>query len=80
MPIVETSKSEDLKRLRESCDAVKARAANALSPLSDAQLNWRPGPDRWSAGECALHVHDVNASYHPGLTGLVQQGRECVFG
>ena len=27
-----------------------------LEPLSEAQFSWRPGPNRWSIGECLNHL------------------------
>src|SRR5215471_6891535 len=42
---------------------------NAVQGLSEAQLNFKPAPDRWSVLECVQHI--VLASQ--GLFGLEQQ-------
>jgi hypothetical protein len=42
---------------------------NAVKGLSDAQLNFKPAPDRWSVLECAQHI----ALTSQGLFGFVQQ-------
>ncbi len=31
--------------------------------LSEAQLNWKPTPDRWSVGECLEHLITANGRY-----------------
>lgn len=42
---------------------------NAVKGLSDAQLNFKPAPDRWSVLECAQHITLTST----GLFGFVQQ-------
>jgi hypothetical protein len=34
----------------------KQEATELVRALSDEQLNWRPGPGRWSIGECLMHL------------------------
>lgn len=41
----------------------------AVSSLSDAQLNFKPAPDRWSVLECVQHI----ALTSQGIFGLQQQ-------
>lgn len=42
---------------------------NAVKGLSDAQLNFKPAPDRWSVLECVQHI----ALTSQGLLGFEQQ-------
>lgn len=35
------------------------------SSLSNAQLNWKPAPDRWSIGQCLDHITKTNQTYFP---------------
>lgn len=42
---------------------------NAVQGLSEAQLNFKPAPDRWSVLECVQHI----ALTSQGLFGFVQQ-------
>jgi len=42
---------------------------NAVQGLSDAQLNFKPAPDRWSVLECVQHITLTSE----GLFGFVQQ-------
>ena len=34
----------------------KQDAVDLARGLSDGQINWRPGPGRWSMGECLMHL------------------------
>ena len=43
-------------------------------PLSPAQFNWKPGPDRWSVGQCMDHLNGIAARYLPQLEALVARG------
>jgi hypothetical protein len=37
-------------------DAIEREVLLNVEPLRDDQLNWRPGPGRWSIAECLEHV------------------------
>ncbi len=51
-------------------DAFRALAG----PLTPAQFNWKPGPDRWSVAQCMDHLNVIAARYLPGLEALVARG------
>ncbi len=36
--------------------SVEQEVRGSLEPLSEAQFQWRPGPNRWSVGECLDHL------------------------
>src|ERR1041385_5806406 len=40
----------------EQLTRIETEVRLVLEPLSEAQFAWRPGPDRWSAGECLDHL------------------------
>lgn len=40
-----------------------------IGPLSEAQWNYKPGPDRWSIAECAEHITETENM----LRGMIQQ-------
>lgn len=42
-----------------------------LSPLSPAQLNWKPDAEEWSLGQCLDHVMVANGLYFPQLEQLL---------
>jgi len=46
-----------------------------LDPLSEAQFAWRPGPGRWSIGECLEHLGITTALAVRGIRAALEQGR-----
>lgn len=38
-------------------EAAKREGAALLVGMTDAQFNWRPGPNRWSIGQCFDHLN-----------------------
>ena len=52
--------------IQECITATKANVERALrifSSLSEKQLNWKSGPESWSAGECISHIVKSNDLY-----------------
>lgn len=60
--------------LRELDDAT-AKMHRLADPLSEDQLNRRPAPERWSVGECLLHLITTNDAYIPALQQAKQRAR-----
>ena len=60
--------SADLARLR---DITQRR----FRPLTDDQLNRRPGPGKWSVGQCLEHLNIVGGRYLPTITHKLQQAQ-----
>jgi hypothetical protein len=48
--------NEKLKDLVEKLEAVSDDARNMFGHLSTEQLNWKPSPESWSAGQCFDHL------------------------
>lgn len=46
----------ELQRYAEQFRAIREEADQLVAPLTREQFNWRPGPDRWSIGECLTHL------------------------
>ena len=46
-----------------------------LEPLSEAQFSWRPGPGRWSIGECLDHLAITGALALGNVLPILAQGR-----
>lgn len=44
--------------------------------LSEAQLNWKPGPDKWSIAQCLDHLAVAGEKFVPYLTAAIALGRE----
>ncbi len=58
-------------RLVADLDALIA----AVAPLTQAQADWKPAPERWSAGEVLHHVVLANRTFAVVARKLIQQGR-----
>jgi hypothetical protein len=41
-------------------ERIKAEANSLVTGLTSAQFNWRPGPGRWSIGECLGHLNAMS--------------------
>ncbi|UOG74064.1 DinB family protein [Hymenobacter tibetensis] len=61
--------SADITRLREITQ-------RRFRPLTDDQLNRRPGPGKWSVGQCLEHLNIVGGRYLPTITRKLQQAKE----
>ena len=46
----------DRNRALSELHATRKMFLDALANLSEAQLHWKPAPDRWSVAECAEHI------------------------
>jgi DinB family protein len=46
-----------------------------LEQLSEAQFNWRPGPNRWSIGECLNHLAITTGLMLERVRPALEQGR-----
>lgn len=55
---------EEISALIKSVENSTGRV-KAFSSLSEAQLNWKPAPEKWSAGECIEHLVISNKTYFP---------------
>ena len=54
----------------------RREALDLIVPLDPQQFNWRPGPDRWSVGQCLDHLNQTNGKLLPVLEQAVAGGRE----
>jgi hypothetical protein len=46
-----------------------------LEPLTDAQFGWRPGPARWSVGECLNHLAIATGLMLERVRPALERGR-----
>ena len=46
-----------------------------LEPLTDAQFGWRPGPGRWSVGECLNHLAIATGLMLERVRPALERGR-----
>ncbi|MGH7606917.1 MAG: DinB family protein [Gemmatimonadales bacterium] len=65
----------DLQAMLADLEAIKADGTALCGPLTDAQFNWRPAPDRWSIAECLVHLN-VSVTYTlPAFDRAIAAGR-----
>jgi hypothetical protein len=60
--------------IQECITSTKANVERALrkfSSLSEKQMNWKPGPDSWSIGECISHLINSNALYLSKIESII---------
>jgi hypothetical protein len=50
-------------RLISELNAADERAISLAKTLTPQQLNWQPGPDEWSVGQCLEHLRLANEVY-----------------
>lgn len=65
---------EELDGLAAQARATAAHVQARFGPLSAAQLNWKPAPDRWSVGQCLDHLLTADGAYFP-VFETVREGR-----
>lgn len=65
----------EVGRLVGELGEVAEEARREFGRLSAAQLNWRPGPERWSVGECLGHLIKTNRGFFPTLEAIARGGR-----
>ena len=67
---------EELSGYLQQTEAAKREAAAVLAGLTDAQLNWRPGPDRWSIGQCLDHLNVTVRKTLPAFDRAIAAARD----
>ena len=67
--------TEELQEYLRQIDAVKREGQALVSGLSQAQLNWRPGPERWSIAECLVHLNIAVTKTLPAFDRAIERAR-----
>ena len=65
---------DELDALAAQARATAAHVQARFGPLTAAQLNWKPAPDRWSVGQCLDHLVTADGAYFSTFE-TVRQGR-----
>ena len=52
-------------------ERVTAEVNQEFYSFTQAQINWKPAPDRWSVGECLEHLITANSRYFPMVEGIL---------
>ncbi len=64
-----------IAQLQVISDAARKTCGN----LSAEQINWKPGADGWSVGQCFEHLIKTNELFYPELDKIVEGSRENSF-
>jgi hypothetical protein len=54
---------------------IEREVRGTLEPLSEAQFSWKPGPSRWSIGECLDHLAITGALALGNILPILALGR-----
>ena len=52
-----------------------AEARRVVRGLSDAQLNWKPSPDKWSIAQCLEHLTAASGGFNSYFVEALARGR-----
>ena len=55
---------------------LRVKAQQRFRPLSAEELNRRPSPSRWSAGQCLEHLNIVGGYYLPSIGARIKRAQE----
>jgi hypothetical protein len=55
-------------RLMSELDAADETAKELVTGLTPDQLNWQPGLNSWSVGQCLEHLCKTNEAYFPAIS------------
>lgn len=64
-----------IQSMLDQIDAIKREGAAVTAGLSDSQLNWHPGPGRWSIADCLQHLNVGVAKVLPAFDRAIAEGR-----
>ena len=51
-------------------------ARSVVDGLNDAQLNWKPSPDKWSIAQCLEHLTAASRGFNPYFVEALARGRK----
>jgi hypothetical protein len=65
-----------LDTILAEADKNAADAHAVVAGLNDAQLNWKPSPDKWSIAQCLEHLTAASKGFNPYFVDAISRGRE----
>ena len=75
MPAVVRATTDFFDQLTNDLLVLRVVAQQRFRPLSAEELNRRPGPSRWSAGQCLEHLNIVGGYYLPSIARRIAQAQ-----
>ena len=67
----------ELERLAYQMKVVRQDAEGLIIGLTEEQVKWRPGADRWSVAECYEHLNQTNRKMAEALETSIRAGRQA---
>jgi uncharacterized damage-inducible protein DinB len=67
--------NEFFDQLTNEVLALRVASHQRLRPLSNEQLNRRPGIGKWSVGQCLEHLNIISGYYLPSIKAQLQQAK-----
>jgi hypothetical protein len=71
--------SAELNDLISELEKISENAQKTFGSLSAEQINWRPGAESWSVGQCFEHLIKINSAYFPEFESLIKGERKNRF-
>jgi hypothetical protein len=71
MPAAVRATSDFFDQLTNDLLVLRVLAQQRFRPLSAEELNRRPSPSRWSAGQCLEHLNIVGGYYLPSIAARI---------
>ena len=75
MPAVVRATTDFFDQLTNDLLLLRVKAQQRFRPLSAEELNRRPGPSRWSVGQCLEHLNIVGGYYLPSIAARIKRAQ-----
>lgn len=75
MPATARATSDFFDQLTNDLLVLRVKAQQRFRPLSAEELNRRPSPSRWSAGQCLEHLNIVGGYYLPSIAARIARAQ-----
>ncbi|MDO7854647.1 DinB family protein [Hymenobacter convexus] len=75
MPAAVRATSDFFDQLTNDLLVLRVMAQQRFRPLSAEELNRRPSPSRWSAGQCLEHLNIVGGYYLPSIAARIAKAQ-----
>ena len=76
MPAAVRATSDFFDQLTNDLLVLRVKAQQRFRPLSAEELNRRPSPSRWSAGQCLEHLNIVGGYYLPSIATRIARAQK----
>ena len=76
MPVAVRATPDFFDQLTNDLLVLRVLVQRCLRPLSADDLNRRPSPSRWSAGQCLEHLNIMGGYYLPRIAARIKRAQE----